>query len=791
MKRSEKKRRLVSASLPGEEALPAFLTGPNAYIGGRATVVPKRTASSGSVVPVRLEEVLKGLPQAVCQLWRAEGFETILDLAGGYTSAVELAEQLTLGGVPSRDHAEAVAAWEMVCCPGALGLAQLCPESPSSRPREGMSSSDSSKKVPSALRCSQARVRQVLLDGSRASTGSRWRHGAASAKSCNRVAVTQEIAAERPPVQHTTGLSQRTIDDILEVYIRVGYAGSRWIPDAVTDKETVRQLIAQLLRGADEARVRTAIRTLGRLDEWLAKRDVEPIARQRYGLLDGTLAKFLLEICKGGPTAARGVWHHLDWWHTKLGLPLPTRGPFLDGFSKLPPGHFARQAPVLQIEAFFKILEVLDTAPGVVANFCRLVLLLTVGCIRWRHQKRSTFRGADTRFFSMWCSLGKSREGGARRPFPWKVPRFLASKKDVLGPLVPFFQELYEVNPEAQFVVPDIELPRVGGGPGMLCEGAHWLPERPMPERKFLELMRGVLLQAGVPLQEASEASYNTLRRFLPSVAEVLGFDDPELQSLSNWAEIPKGKEASGRKAVAATHRIYAGDKWTTAGYNRQRVVVALSSARKALAAASADGSVASLDWSNLRAFIPDAVSVADCAASKDWELTGQEILRAVDQPEEAQAQQAEEAELAAASDSESSASSASETESVDSAHEEEVDLFAQPEEWPPAFATKERGKVHFQRHLAEGRAQPFCRERAFKNYVPIDHEEVRSRMAETGLCSPCWAKLPSGLRSVLTLGIDDKSAWVGQGTACPSLSFARAARPAVRLLALLLVCRR
>ena len=97
-----------------------------------------------------------------------------------------------------------------------------------------------------------------------------------------------------------------------------------------------------------------------------------------------------------------------------------------------------------------------------------------------------------------------------------------------------------------------------------------------MQQAKFLEILRGILISANMTLPEATAATFNTLRRFLPTCGEVAGMDLTELQSLSNWSELPKGVGSNTSRAALRnpTSRTYAGDKWTSAALNRQALIV-------------------------------------------------------------------------------------------------------------------------------------------------------------------------------------------------------------------------
>ena len=71
----------------------------------------------------------------------------------------------------------------------------------------------------------------------------------------------------------------------------------------------------------------------------------------------------------------------------------------------------------------------------------------------------------------------------------------------------------------------------------------------------------------------------NYIRRFLPTLGEVLRVDTIEAQSLSNWIEIAKGRDRRETRANHPTSRHYAGDKLTSSGLVKAMCIEALCQA--------------------------------------------------------------------------------------------------------------------------------------------------------------------------------------------------------------------
>ena len=118
-------------------------------------------------------------------------------------------------------------------------------------------------------------------------------------------------------------------------------------------------------------------------------------------------------------------------------MTIPTRDPYAAAFKAAGPGRGVKQAPELPAGALLVLISFAgQTGQDVMLQFARMVVLLTVGCVRFKHQGRSRLGAANGTYLTFQCSMGKTRTGGARRPFEWIVPRCLQQGHDTLGPLV-------------------------------------------------------------------------------------------------------------------------------------------------------------------------------------------------------------------------------------------------------------------------------------------------------------------------------------------------------------------
>ena len=62
-----------------------------------------------------------------------------------------------------------------------------------------------------------------------------------------------------------------------------------------------------------------------------------------------------------------------------------------------------------------------------------------------------------------------------------------------------------------------------------------------------VRLIRQVLADIGKPLETLKRDNFNTLRRFLPTAANVMGFDDKIAHAAGSWQDVPQCESTSSR----------------------------------------------------------------------------------------------------------------------------------------------------------------------------------------------------------------------------------------------------
>ena len=714
-----------------------------------------------------VSRAVEGLPVWVSSLWREEGVESLIDLALLYRDEPAL-----------QQHFQEVAQAE--------GRTDALEED--IRAAVGVWA-DARRRCPDAIATLAASIRAT--PGSSSGTGGRTRaaspgtHGQQYASKRIREAVPGPESSGSPP--RFTGpagepdpqpggsfsLSGPVVDEVYAVYLEAGEAGTKWLPFEPSEAALHKSLFVRSLRDASVKRLASALAVLRRMRSWL-RDHCGSSCRSAHRCSALQMGAFLSDVATGGPTAASGAWALLEWWRATVGIPLPTDAPLVAAFRWVEAGHFSRSALELPLWAFLNLVRLAAAQAGAPSVLAQLALLLVMACIRWEHQGRSRVVAADGRYFYGHCAVGKSRKGGTRPGFSWRAPRSLAQGVDVLGPLLDLFNELYQHNGACHFLVPDVELEKGG-----LRQGCRWLTSR-MPQRRFLELFRGLLVTVGMPVATAETTSYNTLRRGLPSIAECLEFGDSELQSIGNWADIPKGREKEKAKASHLTARIYAGDKDTSAAVNKHKAVIAVHLAAASWAKrggvtgkAPTEWPPDSFTWTELRAMHPSVGRASKLACGgAPWatdapfaELEGAEAWLSGcggHRPRKSSMSSSVPARSPPAGDSSSSSGEEGEVdegpltdasgpaEAMDEASGAEEQLEEEPLEGgitlPPAFRLSLGRPWHLQASLLDEVPVPYCRDAPFLTKPYESGQDTAAFAPPFNWCKPCVARLPQQL---------------------------------------------
>eukprot|EP00435_Cladocopium_sp_Y103_P062373 s244_g24.t1 len=231
-----------------------------------------------------------------------------------------------------------------------------------------------------------------------------------------------------------------------------------------------------------------------------------------------------------------------------MGMKLPTNHFLVLPYKYLPATYTATQAIELQPWELVNLVLYARRLRGSNLVLACFLLQCAVSCIRFEHFQRSKPVDDHLGWHRYKCSKGKRRIRGARPGYEWATPEVSWQGFSMLKVLGEFYR--HECLGTTSFLWPQVQL-----DPSDLWEiheGSPFLVDKPMSRSRFLEIFRGALHQIGVPMELATTAGFNKLRRCMPTLGNVLRLDDSELQAIGSWVEVPAcGGPQPARKSRA------------------------------------------------------------------------------------------------------------------------------------------------------------------------------------------------------------------------------------------------
>ena len=469
---------------------------------------------------------------------------------------------------------------------------------------------------------------------------------------------------------------------IYAVYLEVAEAGTKWHPATATTDATRKELILRPLHRHEPKSLRTRLSSLRR---WRGFAEAMGQSWPWHSPPTLAVGGFLLDAAERGPTAAAGMIANLLWWQHQLGVPLGLEDPALRDFRYCAHGHTPRPATAIEPWQVLNLIKLAKTSSGPVGYLTRFILLAVALCMRWEHLLRCVNLVVGDEMITGTVTHGKRRASGSRPGFEWAVVKFCPANFDLFGPL----EDLWKATADEQgrvFIIPDLTV-HAGN-----LDLAKW-SKRPMPYNKFVGYLRR--------LTGDSSTTFNSLRRFLPSIANAYALDDADAQAISNWQQIDHrapGSAAIRQRAAFPMSRHYADGKAAFAARLKAALLAGmykslqLRSNDEGRASMVKDGYLAAkaLTFDHLRELrhrLPDLDSLPLTPKRANDTSTEPPALVAVDDATE---------------NEESSSSSSSSSDS-------------EPDEAPLLANTEcflQVDKVHFTAHLVEGRRVPWCRHR-------------------------------------------------------------------------------
>ncbi|CAJ1360422.1 unnamed protein product, partial [Effrenium voratum] len=370
------------------------------------------------------------------------------------------------------------------------------------------------------------------------------------------------LTALRPVHQHS-----EMVHACWEIYAALGTHGELWSPLLEEHQAIAREGLASRLQIFERRTLQAQLSALRRWANYVlqfgkgpAEVLLPPVA---------LLFSFLKQASDGGPTAAQGLFQKLLWWRRHVGIPFPLGDPMVATWNRVAEGHSIQPRVPLSFRAFQALCKLALGGSTNVATFASLALIPLVACLRFAHAQRSADWTLSHDFARAVCLKGKSRKHGTRPSFEWAAPMYVGKWKHVLGLASRVIIDLRSQVPDLSFCIPDVAC----GPSGCLDERAHWRAA-PMPMARFVKLLHSVLRSEGLPDAEVGLISTYSLRRFLPSVAEVLRTPVEVAQHLGNWTESVTTKHAQPMPVQMSQH--YAHDRVLSAGHTKALLCAAV-----------------------------------------------------------------------------------------------------------------------------------------------------------------------------------------------------------------------
>ena len=479
------------------------------------------------------------------------------------------------------------------------------------------------------------------------------------------------------------------------------------------------------------------------------------------------LNTFLKEVARGGPTAGSAVFHALNWFRAQFGVQFPLDHWLVRGFKLLPVGHTSQQKLELQPWEFVNMLLKLRQSSGTNSLVLAFMLWAAVSCIRFEHVQRSKFDRSEGNALFFTCSQGKARRQGARPAFQWAMP-------DIPFPgfsLVKIVQDFVtlELLPERNYLWPALQLDPLDLW--QVTEHTPWRLDRKLSRGRFLELLRRALLDLGTAPDQAQTAGFNRLRRFLPTLGNVVRLSPQDQQAVGNWVEIPTGGGPIPNQKSRATWTMgihYSGQRALHSALVKKALLkrfMRLYHAKKAELALTDEGLHPrdSWTWAELAAQneqlgdmgtelpAPPEAEPAPPLPVDDSAARGSADVRPGPTVQEPSSPHGTEPEPEALDNQSDSATSSASSDSASDVSNEATDLEGAISTDDVAETTHwlvQGTKVHLIRGETEGRLLPWCRDAPFSQ-DPRSTGEA-SVVSRQRFCQRCLARMPRGLYRAL-----------------------------------------
>ena len=379
-------------------------------------------------------------PESVVVFWRNLGVEDAVDLAGLYTCEDQLRQALQGLQLDEQDFVHAERAWQrarmeagFVDAMRARVVASAVPDNRPLRP---------TRTFADVMMHKEKKRRLGVIREDTPNQPDQWADG----------------TSRKREVRETA--QQDTLNDLYVVWLALGQNGRKWQHCEPGQEEVRKRLLLRPFQEMENGRLRNLIAGLRRWEKWNAQRNkesstaIDPLSPDPI-----RLGEFLEHVATGGDTAAPGVLANLKWWSDHIGIPFPLDSAVIEDFNRVAPRHITCSALALCLLLYFRLVEFARRSSGSVGLFARLLLVVTVACLRFKHAQDSHLIATNERWLKMRCNRGKRKVKGAYPPYDFAVPRILQPRWDLFEPVLALWgQRQRQLNQPIIFIAPDLKI---------------------------------------------------------------------------------------------------------------------------------------------------------------------------------------------------------------------------------------------------------------------------------------------------------------------------------------------
>ena len=483
---------------------------------------------------------MSGLPQMVKDYVQAAGIISDSDLAGYFLNSDEVQEVAAEQGWPDAAGALLLVAWGEAShrFRRARARLQVCTK-PSTTSATAMP-------TPTVGRIPSVQTVQALPT-------------TMSAEELPTIVATNTLV-EQDKVHMVEGT-----DFLRKLWLRMGQRGLHWQAGPPFLLELRWKFLMKACQRLTTASVRKHVKAWTSWEIWVTSR-LHALGMSALFQPDSiTVAQFMDEETSRGATLGRSRMQSFRWLRLRLGVPFPVEDVLLQDFVHFPMDHVSKPAYTMTPAMFVNILGQVNELGTGRAQEPMLVLFLALACVRHKHLTISTITGHNGEFVFGYCPQGKAKRRGTRPPFEWAVPRLS---------LIPnAFAFLLEAAQRMGF--PSFAIPARAKSRRMPTR--KWMP-KPMGHMMTMRVIRQVFGQTGMHNHDTAKLTYNTCRRFLPTVANIFQYSRHDAQAIGSWVEEPSADGQPARASAGSGSLLpmsvhYSGKQALASGMVKQRAV--------------------------------------------------------------------------------------------------------------------------------------------------------------------------------------------------------------------------